>query len=201
MTFFRRQPQPKSQSVFELLMKGSIPVAAMSACRPEPYAALRRYLDAQRARETQAALADQFAGEYARALEGANSQERHAAAIIVAEAYEEARSLTQIELDLMVAAKVIRVSGRTEECKMGIQGSSEGDEMFGLAGHYVQAAAHWRNVAESEQVSICGTPGATSGRADGVQPRQTTTADRATSSTPSLKKVVAERAGRRGLWA
>ena len=36
------------------------------------------------------------------------SQERRAAAVIVAEAYEEARFLGQIELDLMVAAKVIR---------------------------------------------------------------------------------------------
>jgi hypothetical protein len=148
-------------------MKGSIPSTATSARKPKPDAALGRYLDAKRAREGQAALADQFAGEYARALEDANSQERHAAAVIVAEAYEEARSLTQVELDLMVAAKVIRVSDRTE-CQMDIQSSSEGDEMFGLAGDYVQAAAHWRNVAEIEQASICRTPGATYGRADTV---------------------------------
>jgi hypothetical protein len=180
-------------------MKESIPGAAMSARHPESYAALRRYLDAQRARETQAALADQFAGEYARALEGADSQERHAAAVMVAEAYEEARSLTQIELDLMVAAKVVRVTERTER-QMDIRGSSEGDEMFGLAGDYVQAAAHWRNVAEIEQVSICKTPGETSGRADKVQPRLTIAdwATSSTSSTPSLPRAAVERAARRG---
>jgi hypothetical protein len=101
-------------------MKGSIPSTATSARKPKPDAALGRYLDAKRAREGQAALADQFAGEYARALEDADSQERHAAAVIVAEAYEEARSLAQVELDLMVAAKVIRVSDRAER-QMDIQ--------------------------------------------------------------------------------
>jgi hypothetical protein len=95
-------------------------------------------------------LADHFAGEYARARAGANSQERYAAAIATAEAYEEARSLTQIELDLMVAAKVIGVSDCSER-QTDIQDPSEGDEMFGLPGDYVRAAAHWRYVAEMEQ--------------------------------------------------
>jgi hypothetical protein len=149
VTFLRRQPKP--QGVFELLMKGSNRTAVVSAARrPESDAALRRYLDARRARETQTALADEFTGEYVRALEGANSQERHAAAVLVAEAYEEACSLTQIELDLMVAAKVIRASDSTER-QMDIQDSIEGDEMFGLAEHYVEAAAHWRNIAECEK--------------------------------------------------
>ena len=76
---------------------------------------------------------------------GASSQERHEAAVIVAEAYEEARSLTQIELDLM--AKVIRVSDRTER-QMDIQDSSVGDEILGVpAGDYAQAAARWRGGA------------------------------------------------------
>ena len=61
---------------------------------------------------------------------------------MVAEAYDEARSLTQIELDLMAAAKVIRISDCTD-CEMDIHDSNEG---------YVQAAAHWRDVAEKEQV-------------------------------------------------
>ena len=73
-----------------------------------------------------------------------------------------------------MAAKVVRVSDSTER-QIGIQGSGEGDEMVGLAEDFAQAAAHWRNVAEIEQVSICRTPGATSGRADSVQPRLTTT--------------------------
>jgi hypothetical protein len=148
VTFLMRQPKP--QGVFELLMQGSKPTAVVNARRPESDAALRRYLDARRAREAQTALADEFAGEYARTLEGANSQERHAAAVLVAEAYEEACSLTQIELDLMVAAKVIRGPDSMER-QMDIQDSIEGDEMFGLAEHYVQAAAHWRNIAEFEK--------------------------------------------------
>ena len=61
---------------------------------------------------------------------------------MVAEAYDEARSLTQIELDLMVAAKVIRISDSTE-CEMDIHASNE---------VYVQAAAHWRDVAEKSQI-------------------------------------------------
>ena len=77
-----------------------------------------------------------------RALEGANRQQRHSAAVVVAEAYDEARSLAEIELDLMVAAKVIRISDCTE-CEMDIHDSNEG---------YVQAAAHWRDVAEKSQI-------------------------------------------------
>ena len=88
-------------------MKGSVPTAVISARHPESDEALRRYLDARRARETQIALADEFAGEYTRALEGAKSQERQAAAVLIAETHEEACSLIQIELDLMVAAKFI----------------------------------------------------------------------------------------------
>jgi transposase len=143
-TFFGRQPQPlpRPKSVVELLGIPSITSTATSERRPKPDPALGRYLDAQRARETQAALADRFAGEYARALEGANSEERHAAAVMVAEAYDEARSLTQIELDLMVAAKVIRIPGCTER-EMDIQDSIEG---------YVQAAVHWRQVAEKSRI-------------------------------------------------
>jgi hypothetical protein len=114
VTFFGRQPPPQPpKSVVELLMSGSKPSSATSARRPKPDANLGRYLDAQRAREMQAALADRLAGEYARALEGANRQERHSAALMVAEAYDEARFLTEIELDLMVAAKVVRISDCT----------------------------------------------------------------------------------------
>ena len=61
---------------------------------------------------------------------------------MVAEAYDEARSMTAIELDLMVAAKVIRISDCTE-CEMDIHDSNE---------VYVQAAAHWRDVAEKSQI-------------------------------------------------
>jgi transposase len=61
---------------------------------------------------------------------------------MVAEAYDEARSMTAIELNLMVAAKVIRISDCTE-CEMDIYDSNE---------VYVQAAAHWRDVAEKSQI-------------------------------------------------
>lgn len=111
---------------------------------------MRRFRDARRARQAQAELADQFAGEYVEVLVGAQSQERRAAAVIVAEAYEEARFLAQIELDLMVAAKVIGVSDCTER-QVDMQDSSESDEVFGLPADYVRAAAHWRYVAELEQ--------------------------------------------------
>jgi hypothetical protein len=148
VTPFGRRRQPKS--VVELLKTGSIASTGYSAQQPMPDPALGRYLDAQRARETQAALADHLAGEYARALEDVNSKERYAAAIATAVAYEEACSLSQIELDLMVAAKVIGVPDCPER-QMDIQDSSEGDEMFGLPGDYVRAAAHWRYVAEMEQ--------------------------------------------------
>jgi hypothetical protein len=165
VTFFRRQPKP--QGVFELLMKGCKPTAVVSARRPESDAALRRYLDARRARERQTALADELAGEYARALKGANSQERHAAAVLVAEAYEEICSLTQIELDLTVAAKVIRHSDSTER-QMDIQDRIEGDEMFGLPEHYVQAAALWRNIAEFEKAIYLQETRANQWRVEGV---------------------------------
>ena len=125
MNFFGRQPPPQPKSVVELLMTGSKPSIVTSARRPKPDATLGRYLDAQRARERQAALANRLAGESPRAPEGANRQQRHAAAVIVAEAYDEARSLTEIELDLMVAAKVIRISDCTE-CEMDIHDSDEG---------------------------------------------------------------------------
>ncbi len=50
--------------------------------------------------------------------------------------------MTAIELDLMVAAKVIRISDCTE-CELDIHDSNE---------VYVQAAAHWRDVAEKSQI-------------------------------------------------
>jgi hypothetical protein len=141
----------------------------------------------------QAELADQFASEYVEVLVGADGQERHAAAVCVAEAYEEARSLAEIEFDLMVAAKVIRASDPAER-QIDIQDSSVGDEVLGVPGDYVQAAAHWRNVAEIEQVSIGKTPGATDCRADNVRP-WLTTPNRATSSTPWLRRAGAGRLG------
>ena len=113
---------------------------------------MRRFRDARRPRQNQAELADQFVGEYVEVLVGAQSQERHAAAVIVAEAYEEARFLAQIELDLMMGAKVIRDSDRADR-PMDIH-SSLGDRTVRPLGDYVKAAAHWRNVAEIEQVSV-----------------------------------------------
>ena len=44
-------------------MKGSKPTAVVSPRRSELVAALRRYLDARRAQETQTALADEMTGE------------------------------------------------------------------------------------------------------------------------------------------
>jgi hypothetical protein len=109
----------------------------------------------------------ELAGEYARALEGANSQERHAGAVLVAEAYEEICSLTQIELDLMVAAKVIRRSDLTER-QMDIQDSIDDHEMFGLPEHYVQAATRWRNIAEFQKAIHLQEIRANQWRAEGV---------------------------------
>jgi hypothetical protein len=181
--------------VVELL--GVAPVrstAPIDHC-PELDEAMRRFRGARRARQAQAELADQFAGEYVEVLVGAQSQERCAAAVVVAEAYEEARFLAQIELDLMVAGKVIRDSDRADR-HMDIH-SSLGDETVGSLGDYVKAAAHWRNVAEIEQVSIGRTPSSTDGRADSVQP-WVTTANGATSLTPSLRRAGAGRAARLG---
>jgi hypothetical protein len=192
----KRQFQPRPKGVVELLGVALVRSAAPIDRCPESDEALRRYRDARRARQNQAELADQFAGEYVEVLGGASSQELHAAAVVVAEAYEEARSLAQIELDLMVAAKVTRVSDRTER-QMDIQDSSVGDEILGVPGDYVQAAAHWRNVAETERVSVGETPGATDGRADTVQPWPTTP-NWATSSTTSLRRAAVERVERRG---
>jgi sugar phosphate isomerase/epimerase len=167
MTFLKRQLQPRANGVVELLGVELVRSAAPIDRCPESDEALRRYRDARRARQNQAELADQFASEYVVVLVGANSQERHAAAVIVAEAYEEARSLAQIELDLM--AKVLRVSDRADR-QMDIHDSGVGDEIRGAPGDYVQPAAHWREVAGIEQVSIGKTPGSNNGRADSVQP-------------------------------
>jgi hypothetical protein len=193
VTFLKRQVQPRPNGVVELLGVELVRSAAPIDRCPASDEAVGRYRDARRARQDQAELADQFASEYVVVLVGANSQERHAAAVVVAEAYEEARSLAEIELDLM--AKVIRVSGRTERQKE-VQDSSVGDEILGVPGDYVQAAAHWRNVAEIEQAPVGKTPGSTDGRADSVQPWLTPST--ATSSTPSLWRAGVGRAGRLG---
>jgi hypothetical protein len=193
VTFLKRQLQPRPHGVVELLGVEQVRGAAPLDRCPESDVAVGRYRDARRARQIQAELADQFASEYVVVLVGANTQERQAAALVVTEAYEEAHSLAQIELDLM--AKVIRVSGRTE-LQTYIQDSSVGDEILGVPGDYVQAAAHWRNVAEIEQAPIGQTPGSTDGRADSVQ--RSLTPNRATSSTPSLRRTGAGRAGRLG---
>jgi hypothetical protein len=185
VTFFKRQLQPRPNGVVELLGVELVRRAAPIDRCPASDEAVGRYRDARRARQNQAEQADQFASEYVEVLVGANSQERHAAAIVVAEAYEEARSLAEIELDLM--AKVIRVSDRAER-QMDIQDSSVGDEILGVPGDYVQAAAHWRDVAEIEQSSIATTPGSNNGRANSGQPWL----------TPSLRRARVGRAG--PLW-
>lgn len=150
VTFLRRQPQmPPPKSVVELLTKTSIPSTATSERCPELDEALGRFLDAQRARETQAELADQFAREYVEVVVGANSQERHAAAITIAEAYDEARSLTQIELDLMVAEMIIRIPDDGDREK-DLQVSYEEYETFRIPEDFIQAAARWRQVADFE---------------------------------------------------
>jgi hypothetical protein len=72
VTFLRRQLQPQPpKSVVELLAKTSIPSTATRECCPELDEALGRFREAQRARETQAELADRFASEYVDALVGA----------------------------------------------------------------------------------------------------------------------------------
>jgi hypothetical protein len=150
VTILRRQPQPRQKSVVELLAEVSIPSTANSERCRELDEALGRFLDAQRARERQAELADQFAGEYVDVLVGANSQERYAAAITIAEAYDEARSLTQIELDLMVAEMIIRIPDY-EDREKDIQNSQKEYESFGIPENFIKAAARWRQVAEFER--------------------------------------------------
>jgi hypothetical protein len=150
VTFLRRQPQPSPKSVVELLAEASEPSTANRERCPELDETLGRFLDAQRAREAQAELADQFASEYEDVLVGANSQERHAAAITIAEAYDEARSLAQIELDLMVAEMIIRIPD-DEDREKDLQVSHNEYETFGIPEDFIQAAARWREVAEFER--------------------------------------------------
>ena len=148
VTFLRRQPQPQPKSVVELLgISPKSGAATIERC-PELDAALRRFLDAQRERETQAELAHQLASKFVRVP--ANSQERHAAAITIAGAYDRARSLTQAELDLMVAEMIIRIPDY-EERKRELQYSYEEYETFGIPRDYIQAAARWRQVVEFER--------------------------------------------------
>jgi hypothetical protein len=150
VSFLRRQLKPQPKSVVELLAKTSIPSTATSERCPELDEALRRYLDARIARGSQVELADQFASEYVEVLVDANSQERHAAALTIAEAYDEARSLTQIELDLMMAEMIIRIPDYGEREK-ALQVSYEEYETFRIPGDFIQAAARWRQVAEFER--------------------------------------------------
>jgi hypothetical protein len=148
VTFLRRRPRPQPKSVVELLGISSISSAATSQRCPELDEALRRFLDAQRARETQAELAHHLASKFVRVR--ANSQERHAAAITIAGAYDRARSLTQAELDLMVAEMIIRIPDFGER-KRELQYSYEEYETFGIPRDYIQAAARWRQVVEYER--------------------------------------------------
>jgi hypothetical protein len=153
VTFLRRRPRPQPKSVVELLGISSISSAATSQRCPELDEALRRFLDAQRARETQAELAHHLASKFVR--EHANSQERHAAAITIAGAYDRALSLTQAELDLMVAEMIIRIPDFGER-KRELQHSYEEYETFGIPRDYIEAAARWRRVVEYERSSMDG---------------------------------------------
>jgi hypothetical protein len=148
VTFLRRRPQPQPKSVVELLGISSTSGAASKERCPELDEALRRFLDAQRARETQAELAHQLASKFVRVH--ASGEERHAAAIIIAGAYDRARSLTQTELDLMLAEMTIRIPDYGER-KRELQYSYEEYENFGVPRDYIQAAARWRQVVEFER--------------------------------------------------
>ena len=135
VTFLRRRPQPQPKSVVELLGIPSKSVAPTIERCPELDAALRRFLDAQRERETQAELAHQLASKFVRVH--ANSQERHAAAITIAGAYDRARSLTQTELDLIAAEMIIRIPDHRQRMKE-LQYSYEEYENFGIPRDYIQ---------------------------------------------------------------
>jgi hypothetical protein len=148
VTFRRRRPQPQAKSVVELLGISSRSGAATSARCPELDEALRRFLDAQRARETQAELAHELASKFVRVH--ASSQERHAAAATIARAYDRARSLAQTELDLMAAEMIIRIPDYRQR-KKELQYSYEEYENFGIPRDYIQAAARWRQVVEFER--------------------------------------------------
>jgi hypothetical protein len=148
VTFLRRRPQPQPKSVFELLGVSPISSAETRERRRDLDEALRRFLEAHDARETQAELAHQLASQFVRV--DANSQERHAAAITIAGAYDRARSLTRTELDLMVAEMIIRIPD-CEERKRELQHSYEEYETFGIPRDYLRAAARWRQVVEFER--------------------------------------------------
>jgi len=68
----------------------------------------------------------------------------------IAGAYDRARSLTQTELDLMVAEMIIRIPDYGER-KNELQYSYEEYENFGIPRDYIQAAARWRQVVEFER--------------------------------------------------
>jgi hypothetical protein len=148
ITYLRRRSKPQPKSVIELLGKPSVSTAATSERCRELDEALRRFLEAQRARETQAEQAHHLASKFVRV--DANSQERRAAAKTIAGAYDKARSLTQIELDLMVAEMIVRIPDYAER-KRELQFSYEEYESFGIPGDYIQAAARWRGVVEFER--------------------------------------------------
>jgi hypothetical protein len=148
VSFLRRRPQPQPKSVVELLGISSISDAAISERCPDLDEAVRRFLDAQTARETQAELAHRLASKFVRV--DADSKERHAAAITIAGAYDRARSLTQTELDLMVAEMIIRIPDYRER-KRELRYSYEEYENFGIPRDYIQAAARWRQVVEFER--------------------------------------------------
>jgi hypothetical protein len=146
--FLRRRQQPQPKGVVELLGIPSKSSTSTSERCPELDEALRRFLDAQRARETQAEQAHQLASKFVRVH--ANSLERHATAITIVGAYEKARSLTQTELDLMVAEMIIRIPDYDER-KKELQYSYEEYQNFGIPGDYIRAAARWHQVVEFER--------------------------------------------------
>jgi hypothetical protein len=148
ITYLRRRSKPQPKSVIELLGKPSVSTAANGERSRELDEVLRRFLEAQRARETQAEQAHHLASKFVRV--DANSQERRAAAKTIAGAYDKARSLTQTELDLMVAEMIIRIPDYAER-KRELQFSCEEYESFGIPGDYIQAAARWRRVVEFER--------------------------------------------------
>ena len=127
------------------------PSTAKSVHTPESEAAMQRFLEAQDARAAQAEAADEGARSFIETLGDASSDVRCQAALAIAESYEEARSLTLREMELMVAEMTARIPDNGER-QMDVTRSYQGYDLAGLPLRFIRAAAEWRKIAEFERL-------------------------------------------------
>jgi len=145
---FRRKSQADRVENFAKMFE---PSTARSVHTPESKAAMQRFLEAQDARAAQAVAADEGVRLFMEMLGDARSDVRSWAALAIAEGYEEARSLTLREMELMLIEMTARIPDYGERQK-DITRSYEGYEMAGLPRRFVRAAAEWRAIAEFERL-------------------------------------------------